>query len=67
MNKKILITVGILVILGIGAWFFFILIYFQKGPICWPYCPGMTDDDREKIKEQMREAEHHESPIVSQR
>jgi hypothetical protein len=54
MNKKIIlgIIIGLLVVAGVTY-------YFSRtgGVLCWPYCPGMTDQDREEIKESAFESE----------
>ncbi len=47
MNKKIWITIGIIILVTIG-WFFYSA---SKKQYCWPYCPEMTNEDREEIKE----------------
>jgi hypothetical protein len=31
--------------------------YTKGSPLCWPYCPDMTDEDREEIKRSALEAE----------
>ncbi|MFA6553896.1 MAG: hypothetical protein WCS89_00090 [Candidatus Paceibacterota bacterium] len=47
------LVTAIVVILVVGV------VYYstqRKQSYCWPYCPNMTDQDREIIKNQMREA-----------
>lgn len=59
---KIILILIILVITG-GA----IIYYLQNKsqPLCWPYCPDMTDEDRAKIKEDMRQAGCPDEMIVN--
>ncbi len=54
MNKKIIlgVVVGLAVIAGAAYY-----VFYPKGNICWPYCPGMTDKDREDIKKSASEAQ----------
>jgi|GEM_PF-4653263 hypothetical protein len=42
------------VALGGGYWAY---QYTKGGLLCWPYCPGMTDEDREEIKRSALEAQ----------
>ncbi len=43
------LTVIIFVVLLIGGWFAYKNLS-GGNTICWPYCPGMTDQDRDEIK-----------------
>ncbi|MBP9701500.1 MAG: hypothetical protein KBD47_00780 [Candidatus Pacebacteria bacterium] len=43
------LTVIIIVVLLIGGWFAYKNLS-GGSTICWPYCPGMTDQDRDEIK-----------------
>lgn len=47
-----IIAVVVVLIIAGGVYYF----SHNKGSTCWPYCPGMTDQDRELIKEQIRNA-----------
>ena|SRR3989344_1894602 len=51
----LLIAVIALLVIGGGAYYFF----QQKKAVCWPYCPGMTDQDREDIKKSALEAQNN--------
>ena len=52
MNKKIWITIGIIILVTL-SWFFYSA---SKKQYCWPYCPEMTNEDREEIKESALDA-----------
>ncbi|MCX6752265.1 MAG: hypothetical protein NTZ87_02075 [Candidatus Nomurabacteria bacterium] len=55
MNKKIIWRVIVAIVIIAGG---FAYNYLSKPkPVCWPYCPGMTDQDREAIKKSALEAE----------
>ena len=59
---------------GVGLWLLLIIIvaagayYFLRSGsnLCWPYCPEMTDQDREEIKKSMLEAQT-EATVAEQR
>lgn len=54
MNKKIIWgIIAVLVILVV-----FLVYKDVNRKVCWPYCPGMTDQDREVIKQQMIDAQN---------
>jgi len=56
MNKKI-IWIAVILVLIIGG---FLGYYFTRKPnvvFCWPDCPGMTDKDREAIKQSALDAQ----------
>jgi hypothetical protein len=56
MNKKIIwgiVIILLVVLIGIAYYIF----SYPKGNLCWPYCPGMTDQDREVIKKSALEDE----------
>ena len=44
----VLSITGVLIVIVIGIFYFF---FYKLQPVCWPYCPSMTDEDRENIKE----------------
>ncbi len=54
-NKKVSIIV--IIVLIIGAGYFIYANSLQPRPLCWPYCPGMTNQDREDIQKSAFEAE----------
>ena len=54
--KKIVIILVILLVV-IGGWFSYKYLFTTKFT-CWPYCPNMTDQDRENIKKSAKEAEN---------
>jgi len=60
MKTKILILLVLIILLVVGYFTFF----KNNGPFCWPYCPNMTDEDREEIKKQANEAQ--KEPTVEQ-
>ena len=60
MKKTILIVIILLAI--IGGWFSYKYIFSTKST-CWPYCPNMTDQDRENIKKSAQEAENLNQPV----
>lgn len=47
MKKVIISLVIILTLIVIGGWY----LLRPMSVTCWPYCPGMTDQDREQIKQ----------------
>lgn len=57
---------------GVGVWLIIIVViaagayyFFSRSGVnlCWPYCPGMTDQDREEIKKSALEAKTSAIPI----
>lgn len=57
MNKKIILGVVIAIIVIAGGFTYYVLS--PKGNLCWPYCSGMTDQDREDIKKSVLEAQNN--------
>lgn len=55
MKKKVIlgIVIGLLVVVIAGVLYY---ISYPKGNLCWPYCSGMTDQDRKDIKKTALEA-----------
>ena len=54
MKKKIIfgIIIGLLMVVGVVYY-----ILYPKGNVCWPYCQGMTDQDRDDIKKSTLDAQ----------
>jgi len=46
------LIIAIVAVLAIGG----VVFVTQKQSLCWPYCKGMTDQDREAIKQSMIDA-----------
>lgn len=60
MNKKqglAPVVIILIVVVIIAGGYFTYQSFFKPAPLCWPYCPGMTDQDREVIKESALKAE----------
>ena len=55
MNKKIILGATTIIVLIAGVFTYHYLS--EKQLICWPYCPGMTDKDREDIKKSALETD----------
>lgn len=54
MNKKrglAPVVIILIVVVIIAGGYFTYQSFFKPASLCWPYCPGMSDQDREVIKE----------------
>jgi hypothetical protein len=64
MTKKAKVILLIIILVVVGFLSYYFLTQNRSQPLCWPYCPGMTDEDRSKIKEDMRQAGCPDEMIV---
>lgn len=53
-HKKVWVTILVIILLLVG-WKFYQEVFTKT--FCWPYCPGMSDADREEIKQSASSAE----------
>lgn len=63
MKKSLLIIIVAILVLLAGVLCY--AYFFKSRSICWPYCSGMSDEDREEIKEEMRKAGCPDEKIIN--